>query len=59
MVNIEEKSRILNFQRFHFPMIEFLLKFDIQHSLFEMKDPTVMASFLVREAAESPNCFAI
>ena len=34
MVNTEEKSRTLNFQRFHFS--------SIQQSLFEMKDPTVM-----------------
>ena len=57
MVNIEEKSRILNFQRFHFP-IEFVLKVAF-NSLFEMKDHTIMDSFLVREVAEFPNCFAI
>ena len=52
MVNIEEKSGILNF-----PIVS--IESSIQQSLFEMKDPNVMASFLIREVAEFPNCFAI
>ena len=50
-VNIEEKLRSLNFQQFHFPF-EIILKVTF------MKDPTIIALFLVHEVAEFPSCFA-
>ena len=45
MVNIEEKSRTLNFQRFHF-LMEFPLEVTSQHNFFETKDPTLWLYFL-------------
>ena len=52
MVNIEEQSRTLNFQRFHFPM-EFPLKMTFNNFLWN-EGPYVMALFVVHEAAEFP-----
>ena len=44
--NTEEKSRTLNFQRFHFLMEFISIESDIQHSSFEMKDPSSWLYFL-------------
>ena len=52
MVNMEEKSHTLNFQRFHFPM-EFPLQVTFNKFLWN-EGPYVMALFLVCEAAEFP-----